>query len=193
MRNKFKTYSFFIYYYRVSKTQLGGMFMENKYNIMISYAGDGDFKFNVRRIGEILISRGKPVYIYNVTFDVINDLRTFKRLLLNVNIGAKPNGAFRIYDYDNYTNMPKAVVGVKPNVVEKEPVSESEISSILKGGSVAPIIDAVVEEDDATQLIKDEIENTKDEVKKEVKEETPKKPVSTKKKTASKKKTSKKK
>lgn len=114
--------------------------MENsKYNILITYAGDGEFKFNIGRIGEISISKQKPVYIYNVTADVINNLRPLKRLLLNVNIGAKPTGAYKIYDYDNYTAMPKAPIGQRPNLVNAEPVSNAEISSILKGGSQAPI------------------------------------------------------
>lgn len=150
--------------------------MEDRYNILITYSGDGDFRFMVKRIGEVSISKTRPVYIYNVTAGVINDLRTLKRLLLNVAIGAKPDGAFKVYDFNDYTAMPKAVPGQKPNLTHAEPISNSEISSILKGGNAAPI------------------EEAKEEAKEEVKEETKKeeKPKSTKttKKTTTKKKTS---
>lgn len=153
--------------------------MENKYNILITYAGDGDFKFIVKKIGEISISRQKPVYIYNVDAGVINDLRTLKRLLLNVSIGAKPTGAYKIYDFDDYTAMPRAVVGQRPNIASAEPISNSEISSILKGGSAAPVIEN-------TEDVKDEVTNTDEDKAPETKKEEVKK-------TAPKKKSSKKK
>lgn len=110
--------------------------MEDKYNILITYSGDGDFKFIVKRLGEISIAKNKPVYIYNVPSSVINDLRTLRRLLLTVTIGAKPEGAFRIYNFEDYIAMPRAVPGQRPNLVAKDnPLSNAEITAILKGGS----------------------------------------------------------
>ncbi len=153
--------------------------MENKYNILITYAGDGDFKFIVKRIGEISISKQRPVYIYNVDSGVINDLRVLKRLLLNVAIGAKPTGAYKIYDYNDYTAMPKAIIGQRPNLTNVEPISNNEISSILKGGSAAP-----------TEEINNEPEETEDKKVEDVKKEEVK---DTKPKTSNKKKTNKKK
>lgn len=120
--------------------------MEGKYNILITYNGDGDFKFIVKRIGEIIISKAKPVYIYNVDATVINDLRTLKRLLLDIHIGAKPTGAFKVYDFDAYSNMPKAVAGMRPNLKNTEPISNNEITAILKGGSQAPVEEPKEEE-----------------------------------------------
>lgn len=109
--------------------------MEDKYNILITYSGDGDFKFMVRRIGEVIISRNKPVYIYNAPANVINELRILRRLLLNVIIGAKPAGAYKVYDYNDYTEMPRAIAGMRPNLAKAEPISNGEIASILKGGN----------------------------------------------------------
>ncbi|MBO7615043.1 MAG: hypothetical protein J6T15_05045 [Bacilli bacterium] len=141
--------------------------MEDKYNILITYSGDGDFKFIVRRIGEIIISKTRPVYIYNVTADVVNDLRPLRRLLLNVSIGSKPDGAYKVYDFDNYTNMPKAFVGQRPNFVEHAPITNAEISSILKSGTKGP---EVIEE------VKPQVQGTTKEEEKapEVKVEKPK-------------------
>lgn len=154
--------------------------MEGKYNVLLNYAGDGEFKFIVKRIGEVSITKQRPIFIYNVDASVINDLRTLRRLLLNVTIGAKPTGAYKVYNFDDFTSMPKAVVGQKPNVIKAEPVSNNEIASILKGGSQAPI-----------EPIKEE-EPKVEEPKKEEKPAEEKK-TTTKKKTTSKKKTSKKK
>jgi hypothetical protein len=171
--------------------------MENKYNVLITYAGDGEFKFIIKKIGEVSISKLKPIYIYNVDAGVINDLRTLKRLLLNVTIGAKPTGAYKIYDFDDFTSMPKAVIGQRPNVVKAEPVSNGEIASILKGGSQAPIEEPEVkveepktEEPKVEEPKEDEAKEPETKPEEDKKEE--KKPAA-KKKSASKKKTSKKK
>ena len=164
--------------------------MEGKYNVLLNYAGDGEFKFIVKRIGEVSITKQRPIFIYNVDAGVINDLRTLRRLLLNVTIGAKPNGAYKIYNFDDFTSMPKAVVGQKPNVVKAEPVSNNEIASILKGGSQAPI-EPIMEEKPKVEEPKVEEPKT-EEPKKEDKPAEGKK-TTTKKKTTSKKKTSKKK
>lgn len=145
----------------------------NSYNILIKYRGDGDFKFMVKRIGEVYISKTKPVYIYNATVEVINDLRSLKRLLIDVIIGAKPTGAYKVYDYNDYTDMPRAMVGRKPNLRETEPMSNSDISAILKGGS--RVEEPIKEEEVKTEEPK--------EVKPEVKKTTNKKKSTSKKST----------
>lgn len=109
--------------------------MNNKYNVMITYNGDGIFKFYIRKIGEVEISKTKPIYIYNADVDTINNLRELKRLLINITIGAKPTGAFRIFNMDDY-ETPKNVQ-IKEHVnsnYNPEPISNAEISSILKSG-----------------------------------------------------------
>ena len=137
--------------------------MNNKYNVMITYAGEGTFKFNLRKIGEVEISMTRPVYIYNADVDTINNLRALKRMLININIGVKPTGAYRIFNMDDY-ETPKNVQ-IRSHVAEnyREPVSNAEISSILKGGSTV----AVTEE--TSNKEKPKKENKKDETKKETK------------------------
>lgn len=144
--------------------------MENKYNIMITYRGDGDFKFVVRRIGEVLITKTKPVYIYNVTADVIGSLRELRRLLLDVTIGAKPDGAYKVYDFNDYIDQNRVL---SRRVPESSALSNEDISSILKGATTPEVVET----------------KPKEENKEEVK--TTKKPSTTKKK-STKKKTSKK-
>ena len=38
--------------------------MNSKYNVLVKYLGDGEFKFSVKRIGEVSISKERPVFIY---------------------------------------------------------------------------------------------------------------------------------
>ena len=40
--------------------------MNGKYNVLINYLGDGDFKFTVKKIGEVVISKTRPVYTLSI-------------------------------------------------------------------------------------------------------------------------------
>lgn len=110
--------------------------MNNKYNVMINYTGEGTFKFVLRKIGEVEISAAKPIYIYNADVDMINNLRALRKLRINIQIGVKPAGAFKIFNLDDYVSAKTAQI--REHVTDKytaEPVSNAELSSILKGGS----------------------------------------------------------
>ena len=110
--------------------------MNNKYNVMITYTGEGTFKFVLRKIGEVEIDAARPVYIYNADVDTINNLRALRRLRINIQIGVKPIGAFRIFNMDDYVSAKTAQI--REHVAEKyvaEPVSNAEVAAILKGGS----------------------------------------------------------
>ena len=123
--------------------------MNNKYNVLITYAGDGDFKFVVKKIGEVEISRTKPIYIYNADIDVINSLRVLKRMLINIAIGAKPTGAYKIYNMNDFDAQAKLnqTVAMPSNV--QNTISNTDISSILSSGTNGPIEIEVAEVVDA--------------------------------------------
>lgn len=107
----------------------------NKYNVMITYAGEGSFKFTLRKIGEVEIMNTRPIYIYNADVDTINNLRALRGMLISIKIGAKPTGAFRIYNMDDYVSAKNVQVREQVAANYREPVSNAEISSILKAGS----------------------------------------------------------
>lgn len=107
----------------------------NKYNVMITYAGEGSFKFTLRKIGEVEIMNTRPIYIYNADVDTINNLRALRSMLISIKIGAKPTGAFRIYNMDDYVSAKTVQVREHVAANYREPVSNAEISSILKAGS----------------------------------------------------------
>ena len=44
--------------------------MNSKYNVLVNYLGDGEFKFSVKRIGEVSISKERPVFIYNADVEI---------------------------------------------------------------------------------------------------------------------------
>lgn len=153
--------------------------MENKYNIMITYKGDGDFKFVVKRIGEITITKTKPVYIYNVDANVINSLRDLRRLLLEVTIGAKPEGAYKVYNFDDYMDARR--VFSRKVADNTETLSNADISSILKGATEPEVVET-------KEVVEEKAEEvTEEPVKEEAPKQAPKKPSTSKKKSTKKK------
>lgn len=141
----------------------------NKYNVMITYAGEGSFKFTLRKIGEVEIMNTRPIYIYNADVDTINNLRALRGMLISIKIGAKPTGAFRIYNMDDYVSAKTVQVREHVAANYKEPVSNAEISSILKAGST-PEQELVTTKEDKVPAKK-----TADKAKKETAKKTTKK------------------
>lgn len=118
--------------------------MNSKYNVLINYLGDNEFKFVVKKIGEVSITKTKPVYIYNADVETINHLRTLRRMLIEIVIGGKPAGAYKIYNMDDY-NRENTLLNDARFISDRRglttAVSSNEISSILSSGSNGPIID----------------------------------------------------
>jgi len=115
--------------------------MQEKYNVFIRYSGDDEFKFVVKKIGEVSISKNRPVYIYNADLDIIESLRLLRRMHIEVTIGAKPAGAFKIYNLEDYDRKAERLAD-KRVVMDRrgyEPVSNDEISSILSSANNGPI------------------------------------------------------
>lgn len=155
--------------------------MNNKYNVMVTYRGEGTFTFKLRKIGDVEIASHRPVYIYNADIDTINNLRILKRMLIDINIGAKPTGAFRIFNMNDY-EIPQNIQ-IREHIANsyKEPISNEEISSILKGNSVDT-------KEDVTEQKEISVKNTTNSTSKRTTNSTSKKTTnSTTKKTTSKK------
>lgn len=118
--------------------------MNSKYNVLVNYLGDNEFKFIVKKIGEVSISKSKPVYIYNADVETINNLRTLRRMLVEIKIGAKPTGAYKVYNMDDFDKqhdrlLDSRIVQDRRGYIET--VSNNEISSILSSGTNGPIIE----------------------------------------------------
>lgn len=135
--------------------------MENKYNVLVTYKGDGDFRFKIRRIGEVIISADKPIFLYNADIETIGDLRQLKRLLVDITIGAKPLGAFKSYDLGALSMVEKVQLRSAGIKAAQNTLSNNEISNILgsanNGPIELPVEEPVVEEVIEEEPIKEEI------------------------------------
>lgn len=103
-------------------------------NVMVFYEGEGSTNIYIPGNGDTQITRGKPIYIKNANFNVIEALRTFRKMKINIKIGASSLGAFRTID-----------LGAQPAVVRpqvqprQEVVTNADISSVLSAGTKGPI------------------------------------------------------
>jgi len=139
----------------------------NLYNVLITYSGEGAFKFYIAGIGEVEITSYRPIFLYNASVQVINDLRMLKRSLVNIKINGSPEGAYKIFDLANIRSKVDRNAGSisqKPNIEEIKNELRDEIKEDVK---------REVEEE-----LKKEAEAKAEEAKveaEEVKEEAPKK------------------
>ena len=119
--------------------------MNSKYNVLVRYLGDGEFKFTIKKLGEVSISKSKPVYIYNADVETINDLRTLRKMLIEITIGAKPTGAFKVYNFDEINKKEERLRDTRIVADRRgtESLDNNDIKSILSSGSNGPIIEEV--------------------------------------------------
>lgn len=108
----------------------------NLYNVMVTYDGEGETNIYIPGLGDTRIVNGRPLYLKNASFHVIEALRQFRRMQISIKIDAGQKGAFRIVDLGQFSKPVRKEVPVRE---EKTAVSDSDISSILKAGTSGPI------------------------------------------------------
>lgn len=107
----------------------------NLYNVLITYSGEGAFKFYIAGIGEVEITPRRPIFLYNASVKVINDLRLLKRSLINLKINASPEGAYKVFDLANIkgkVDRNTGSVSQKPNIEEIKEELRNEIKEDVK-------------------------------------------------------------
>ena len=109
----------------------------NLYNVMVSYDGEGSTNIYIPGLGDTNIVHGRPIYLKNASFNVIEALRQFRKMHINIQIGAKGLGAFRTIDLQ--ANTKQAVRQLTP-AKDIDNVSEADIKSILSSASNGPIV-----------------------------------------------------
>lgn len=109
----------------------------NLYNVMVTYTGEGETNIYIPGVGDTRITNGRPIYLKGAGFNVIEALRQFRVMQIDLKIGVGQKGAFRIIDLEEITSpIRKPISNVKK---EKEPLSNADLDSIFKAGTNGPI------------------------------------------------------
>lgn len=105
-------------------------------NVMVFYEGEGSTNIYIPGNGDTQITNGKPIYVKNANFNVIEALRTFRKMKINIKIGASSLGAFRTIDLAANAQ----VIRPQPVQPKQEVVTNADISSVLSAGTKGPIV-----------------------------------------------------
>lgn len=106
----------------------------NLYNVMVHYDGEGSTNIFIPGLGDTTLTYGRPLYLKNAGFNVIEALRQFRMMMVRIDIGAKQVGAYRIIDLSNTVSAQ-----VRRSVPTEEKVTESDISNVLSSATSGPI------------------------------------------------------
>lgn len=109
----------------------------NLYNIMVRYLGEGSTNIYIPGLGDTYIVYGRPLYLKNASFRVVEALRQFRMMQIDIKINADGLGAFRTIDLSRNTEKP--IQMLKP-ANEISTVSNDDIKSILSSASKGPIV-----------------------------------------------------
>ena len=108
----------------------------NLYNIMVYYKGEGTTNIFIPGIGDTVVSEGRPIYLKNANFNVLEAIRSFRNMGIDIKINVDSLGAFRTIDLGESRNPVNVIKESRP--VEK--VDADDIQNVLKSGSKGPII-----------------------------------------------------
>ena len=147
--------------------------MENLYNAVLSFKGEGGFTFHLPRYGELTIYPGKNIFIKGLDVRGVEVLRELKSLLLEHKLNGKPDGCYKVIDLTNINNT--VTPRMQPNF-EREQKSFADLKSeMIK--SNGPIIEEPKEEEPKVEEPKEEepkVEEPKVEEPKNTKKNTKK-------------------
>jgi len=146
--------------------------MENLYNAVLSFKGEGNFTFSLPKYGELTIYSGRDIYVKGLSVAGVEALRQLKPLLLEHKLNGKSDGCFRVIDLTALNNTSSKILR-EPLANPIQPIKSVADLKAEMIKSNGPIVDEIEEnkEDIVEEIIEED--NTKSENLTE--EEPPKK------------------
>lgn len=129
----------------------------DSYNAMIYFTGEGYINVFLPKVGETVIYAGRPIYLKNMSFDVLNSIRSLRPLRIDLKITNSSKGAYQTIDFSSYTNLKEQIKNTVTSQPKLAPVSNEELSSIFSKGTKGPIPleECKSNTTDNTELLKD--------------------------------------
>lgn len=72
--------------------------MENLYNAVLTYKGEGSLTFSLPKYGELTVYKGRDIYVKGLNVSAVEELRKLKSLLLEHKLNGKPDGCYKVID-----------------------------------------------------------------------------------------------
>jgi hypothetical protein len=80
--------------------------MSSKFNVRLSFKGDGDLTFQLPIVGEITIWAGRDIFLKGATAEIVETLRQYRSMKLEHKLNADAKGCYRVIEVDNIERIP---------------------------------------------------------------------------------------
>lgn len=132
--------------------------MENLYNAVLTFKGEGSFTFILPGYGETTIYPGRNIFVKGLTVNGVEALRELKPLLLEHKLNGKSDGCYKVIDLTTLNNTPSVIKSTVKNEVKS--VADLKAEMIKSNGPI--IEDEIVKskvEDEVTEepKVEDEV------------------------------------
>ena len=80
--------------------------MSNKFNVRLSFKGEGDLTFQLPIVGEVTIWAGRDIFLVGATTEIVETLRQYRSMKLEHKLNADSKGCYKVIEVDNIDRIP---------------------------------------------------------------------------------------
>ena len=80
--------------------------MSSKFNVRLSFKGEGDLTFQLPIVGEITIWAGRDIFLVGATTEIVETLRQYRSMKLEHKLNGDPKGCYKVIEVDNVDRIP---------------------------------------------------------------------------------------
>ena len=84
--------------------------MENLYNAVLSFKGEGSFTFSLPRYGELTIYTGRDIFVKGLNIAGVEAIRQLRPLLLEHKLNGKSDGCYKVIDLTTLDNSASKIL-----------------------------------------------------------------------------------
>lgn len=114
--------------------------MSNKFNVRLSFKGEGDLTFQLPIIGEVTIWAGRDIFLVGATTEIVETLRQYRSMKLEHKLNADSKGCYKVIEVDNIDRIPYGLY--RPVAVPKaENISDLK-KTLIRSNDFIPVDEA---------------------------------------------------
>ena len=114
--------------------------MSNKFNVRLSFKGEGDLTFQLPIVGEVTIWAGRDIFLVGATSEIVETLRQYRSMKLEHKLNADSKGCYKVIEVDNIDRIPYGMY--RPVAVPKaENISDLK-KTLIRSNDYIPVEEA---------------------------------------------------
>lgn len=114
--------------------------MSNKFNVRLSFKGEGDLTFQLPIVGEVTIWAGRDIFLVGATTEIVETLRQYRSMKLEHKLNADSKGCYKVIEVDNIDRIPYGLY--RPVAVPKaENISDLK-KTLIRSNDFIPVDEA---------------------------------------------------